>query len=198
VGSAPIRGAACADSIVVVANSLLDFVMALVRDPDAAARYAADPAGAIADAHLDVSSADVNNLIPVVAESLSASAPTVGGGFGPVHGGDVSYDGDTNVWASGAATAAFDAFGAFDDPGTTHQPVIHDPIGDPAAVDAGTPSADTVEPASLHVPVIDEAPVIDAATVDGAPDVHTWDALDGHATPLEHHDPGAALDVFDA
>ena len=35
-----------------MANSLLDFVMSLVRDPDAAARYAADPAAAIADAHL--------------------------------------------------------------------------------------------------------------------------------------------------
>jgi hypothetical protein len=198
VGSAPIRGAACADSIVVVANSLLDFVMALVRDPDAAARYAADPAGAIADAHLDVSSADVNNLIPVVAESLSTSAPAVGdGGFGAGHGGDV----DTNVWASGAATAAFDAFGAFDDPGTAHQPVIHDPIGDPAAtaVDVGTSSVDTFEPASLHVPVVGEAPVIDAAPVDEVSDIHdTWDVLDGHAAPLEHHDPGAAFDVFDA
>ena len=55
-----------------MANSLLDFVMSLVRDPDAAARYAADPAQAIADANLtDVTSADVNNLIPVVSESLS-------------------------------------------------------------------------------------------------------------------------------
>ena len=31
-----------------MANSLLDFVMSLVRDPDAAAAYAADPAQAIA------------------------------------------------------------------------------------------------------------------------------------------------------
>ncbi len=62
-----------------MANSLLDFVMSLVRDPDAAARYAADPAGAIADAHLpDVTSADVNNLIPMVADSLSMAAPDVG------------------------------------------------------------------------------------------------------------------------
>lgn len=87
-----------------MANSLLDFVMSLVRDPDAAARYAADPAGAIADAHLtDVTSADVNNLIPMVADSLSG--PVSGGGFGPGAGA-----GDGNVWASGAATAAFDAF----------------------------------------------------------------------------------------
>src|SRR5215468_3384673 len=81
--------------------------MSLVRDPDAAAHYAADPAGAIADAHLtDVTSADVNNLIPMVADSLSG--PITSGGFGPSPGAGV----DGNVWASGAATAAFDAFDA--------------------------------------------------------------------------------------
>ncbi len=85
-----------------MANSLLDFVMSLVRDPDAAARYAADPTQAIADANLTgVTSADVSNLIPVVSESLSMGAPTAGA--------DAALDG--NVWASGAATAAFDAFG---------------------------------------------------------------------------------------
>ncbi len=87
-----------------MANSLLDFVMSLVRDPDAAARYAADPAQAIADADLtDVTSADVQNLIPVVSESLSMSAPS--------HGLDAfAAESAGNVWASGAATAAFDAF----------------------------------------------------------------------------------------
>ncbi|HZA12038.1 Rv0340 family IniB-related protein, partial [Mycobacterium sp.] len=55
-----------------MANSLLDFVMSLVRDSDAAAAYNANPAQAIADAHLtDVTSADVNSLIPVVSESFS-------------------------------------------------------------------------------------------------------------------------------
>jgi hypothetical protein len=84
-----------------MANSLLDFVMSLVRDPDAAARYNQDPSQAIADAHLtDVTSADVNNLIPVVSESLSMGAPAAGADAAP----------DGNVWASGAATAAFDAF----------------------------------------------------------------------------------------
>ena len=82
-----------------MANSLLDFVLSLVRDPDAVARYAADPAGAIADAHLtDVTSADVNNLIPMVTDSMSTAAPALGA--------------DGNVWTSGAATAAFDAFDA--------------------------------------------------------------------------------------
>jgi hypothetical protein len=87
-----------------MANGLLDFVMSLVRDPDVAAHYAADPAQAIADAHLtDVTSADVNNLIPMVSDSLS-SFP----GAAPAFGGDAANDG--NVWTSGAATAAFDAF----------------------------------------------------------------------------------------
>ena len=57
-------------------NSLLDFVMALVRDPEAAARYAADPAGALAAARLpEVTMADVNNLIPMVTDSLATAAP---------------------------------------------------------------------------------------------------------------------------
>jgi hypothetical protein len=87
-----------------MANGLLDFVMSLVRDPDVAAQYAADPAQAIADAHLtDVTSADVNNLIPMVSDSLGSfpgAAPTFGSAAAP----------DGNVWTSGAATAAFDAF----------------------------------------------------------------------------------------
>lgn len=136
-----------------MANSLLDFVMSLVRDPDAAARYAADPAGAIADAHLpDVTSADVNNLIPMVADSLSG--PLSAGGFGPSAGA-----GDGNVWASGAATAAFDAFDAHL-PTTTVSDVhsvitdvvqhadpasalITDPSADLGAIDASLPDPST-------------------------------------------------------
>jgi hypothetical protein len=83
---------------------LLDFVMALVRDPDAAARYAADPAGALAAAQLPgVTIADVNNLMPVVTDSLAAATP----GFGVLT--DVG-PATANIWASGAAAAAFDAF----------------------------------------------------------------------------------------
>jgi hypothetical protein len=87
-----------------MANSLLDFVISLVRDPDAAARYAANPAQSIADAHLtDVTSTDVNNLIPMVSDSLSMATPAANAAGAPMadHG---------NVWASGAAAAALDAF----------------------------------------------------------------------------------------
>ncbi|UXA20498.1 Rv0340 family IniB-related protein [Mycobacterium sp. SMC-4] len=90
-----------------MANSLLDFVMALVRDPEAAARYAADPARVLADAQLgDVTSADVDSLIPVVAESMPVNVSDLSvPGLDPFGAEPVS-----NVWASGAATAAFDAF----------------------------------------------------------------------------------------
>jgi len=137
-----------------MANSLLDFVMSLVRDPDAAARYAADPAGAIADAHLtDVSSADVNNLIPMVADSLSMAAPTIGGGHGA----------DGNVWTSGAATAAFDAFDAhLPAVAPEAHPVIADVINHPAEAaqwaisDAGIdPAAAGLEPVETTYQVID-------------------------------------------
>jgi hypothetical protein len=129
-----------------MANSLLDFVMSLVRDPDAAARYAADPAGAIADAHLtDVTSADVNNLIPMVADSLSMAAPAIGGG----------QVADGNVWASGAATAAFDAFDAHPPAVApdTH-PVIADVINQPAeAVHSATSDAGIDPVAAGSAPV---------------------------------------------
>lgn len=154
-----------------MANELLDFVMSLVRDPDAAARYAENPDQAIHDANLtNVTSADVSNLIPVVSESLSSAVPTAG------TEGIVDHVAN-NVWASGAATAAFDAF---DD----HLPVqgvadadsaISDFAGivdhpDPALqagldaiTDSGVPGVIGSDDASLHLdqPVIDDTPVAD-------------------------------------
>jgi hypothetical protein len=177
-----------------MANSLLDFVMSLVRDPDAAARYAADPAGAIADAHLpDVTSADVNNLIPMVADSLSGSLS--GTAFGPGTGAG----GDGNVWASGAATAAFDAFDAYVPAATvpdTH-PVITDVAqhADPAAALITDPGAD---PGAVDLSLPDtSAQVSDigfdhAAATDAGPD---W--VDHAAWDHTHVDDthGTASDV---
>jgi hypothetical protein len=115
-----------------MANELLDFVMALVRDPDAAARYAADPAQAIAEARLtDVTSADVNNLIPMVSDSLSMAAPAFGA--------DAALD--SNIWSSGAATAAFDAFAPLA-PGGLEASV---PDFTPGVIDAAAPTAPDVE-----------------------------------------------------
>jgi hypothetical protein len=182
---------------VLMANPLLDFVMSVVRDPDAAAQYAADPAGAIHAANLtDVTSADVNALIPVVSESLSTAVPTSGA---------ESLIGDAagNVWSSGAATAAFDAF---DDHASV--PVIDDGHGLAANVieqpddslhagldtlhDAGVPAvADFEDPsAQLTDGIIDDAPLVgDAADTD-------WHyAVDDAPHHLDTGDTG--FDIFD-
>jgi hypothetical protein len=143
-----------------MANSLLDFVMSLVRDPDAAARYAENPDQAIFDANLtNVTSADVSNLIPVVTESLGAVVPTTGA--------EGIADIADNVWASGAATAAFDAFDdqvpvqAVDDVHT----VITDysAIADSPGVGMDIPGVVSSDDAALHFdqPIIDDLPVMD-------------------------------------
>jgi hypothetical protein len=179
-----------------MANSLLDFVMSVVRDPDAAAAYAADPAQAISDANLtDVTSVDVNNLIPVVSESLSTAVP------GP--GADAGVDdGSGNIWASGAATAAFDAFDdhvpavAADEVHSMAANLVTEPdagvqSGVDVLADAGVPDVATADDTSLQfdAPIIDDAPVID----------HPVDDDWSHSVPEDHHvdvdDSG--FDVFD-
>jgi len=179
-----------------MANSLLDFVMSLVRDPDAAAAYAADPGQAIADANLtDVTSVDVNNLIPVVSESLSMAVPSTGADT-------VTDDHASNVWASGAATAAFDAFDdhvpavAVDDVHSMAAKLVTEPD---AAVQSGAdmlahtevPDVAGVDDPSLHFdgPVIDDAPVIEAHATDD------W----SHAAPEDHHlEPDhSGFDIFE-
>ncbi|MCP9272126.1 Rv0340 family IniB-related protein [Mycolicibacterium arenosum] len=173
-----------------MANSLLDFVMSLMSDPDAAARYAADPAQALADANLSgVTAADVNHLIPVVAESVSSVAPSAGlDAFGA--------DAASNVWTSGEATAAFDAFGdhlpqqVIDDPYGTLNHVVT--TGDPGSVidTAGldVPDVPTVagldDIPQLDAPVIDDLPFADVTADDGwVQQVH--DQLDQHGMAAE-------------
>jgi hypothetical protein len=147
-----------------MANSLLDFVMSLVRDPDAAARFAENPDQAILDANLtNVTSADVSNLIPVVTESLGAAVPSVGTG-----------DLGDNVWASGAATAAFDAFDdqlpvqAVDDVHTAIADYVDQPdqglqSGLDMLDDAGVPGVVGADDGSLQFdpPLIDDLPAVD-------------------------------------
>ncbi|ABM11461.1 MULTISPECIES: Rv0340 family IniB-related protein [Mycolicibacterium] len=171
-----------------MANALLDFVMSLVRDPDAAARYAADPAQALADANLvDVTSADVQNLIPVVAESLSMVAPA--------HGLDaLSVEPVGNVWASGAATAAFDAFD-----------VTEDGLPERVVIDTDNGVAETVDlfdlPTSVQVgepDVVDVASGIDSG-VDQVPAVQS-DPIEDFLQPADDIDPGdhtPGFDLFD-
>jgi hypothetical protein len=179
-----------------MANELLDFVMSVVRDPDAAARFAANPDQAIHDANLmDVTSADVHALIPVVSESLSTAVPTTGldGGIGDMAG---------NVWASGAATAAFDAFddllphGAVDDVHSVTTELVTDPdpglqSGLDALTDTGVPGVAGVDDPSLHF----DGPVIDEAPADDTPAVDDW----SHSVPEDHpmDADASGFDIFE-
>ncbi|MCX8560213.1 Rv0340 family protein [Mycolicibacterium mucogenicum] len=171
-----------------MANPLLDFVMSVVRDPDVAAHYAADPAGAIADANLSgVTTADVAHLIPVVSESLGAVSSAAGGV--PTAGFD---DPGVNVWTSGAATAAFDAFDAF----STHVPTVVSPqvISDPdlGGFDSGpslpihdaVPDLAVSDDLGLH----SDIPVVDAGQF-SEPDALDWHATDtaDPSAGVEHH-----------
>ncbi|GBG40387.1 Rv0340 family IniB-related protein [Mycobacterium montefiorense] len=176
-----------------MANSLLDFVISLVRDPAAAARYASNPAQSIADAHLtDVTSADVNNLIPMVTDSLSMAAPA-----GPASGVPAADHG--NVWASGAAAAALDAF-------TPHTPIgmvdSHGPTGgvihQPSAPAPIQPAAEP-HPLGIHSPEpsvqFTGAEMADSTVDHGgfpAHDVSLWEHPVAHPHPAEpeHHDFG--------
>jgi hypothetical protein len=178
-----------------MANPLLDFVMSVVRDPDVAAHYAADPAGAIHAADLaGVTSADVNALIPVVSESLPMGTPLSGAE-------SLAGDPAGNVWSSGAATAAFDAFDDVSVPGIddTHSVVsnvIEQPdaslhAGVDALDDAGVPTVTDIDDPSTHFTdgVIDDVPLVDDAT-----------DTDWHADAPDHHhlDAGdSGFDIFD-
>jgi hypothetical protein len=169
--------------------------MSLVRDSDAAARYAADPAKAIAEANLtDVTSADVNSLIPVVTESLSVGTPSAGADA-------LSADADANVWASGAATAAFDAFGDHvPDPSFDHaQTLVTDVIDQPAAAvpsaldvsaDAGA-SVDAGLDESLQL----EALVVDEVPTDAGLGTDDWGQIPTDAQHVETE--GSGFDIFD-
>jgi hypothetical protein len=178
-----------------MANSLLDFVMSLVRDPEAAARYAENPDQAIHDANLtDVTSADVSQLIPVVSESLSTAVPTAGtdGVIGDMAG---------NVWASGAATAAFDAFDdhaviqTFDDAPSVVSDLVDQPDqalqpGLDVLADAGVPGVASADDTSLQFdgPVIDDVPAEELAAETN------WD--DGIAEVADLNSDASGFDVF--
>lgn len=160
-------------------NALLDFVMALVRDPQAAARYAADPAGALADAHLPgVTVTDVQNLIPVVADSLAMTTPAFG-----------AAEATANVWTSGAAAAAFDAFD-IPHPATIAQ------HGRPAVsaveVGGGAGSDDVPTPPPAPEPVVADSvvshPTVETSGVADWADDNAWQV--SHEPAAAEHHPG--------
>lgn len=164
-----------------MANALLDFVMALARDPAAAARYSADPAGILAAAGLPgVTAADVDDLMPMVADSLAMSRPDLGGP-------GVADGNDPNVWASGAAAVAFDAFGPFEPVTPPGPAVAAAPVVDargPAEVPAGPelPAGEGPADAVADPLVSPSRPSQDPAQ-DVDHDLGVWD----HAFPIEHH-----------
>ena len=186
-----------------MANSLLDFVMSLVRDPDAAAHYAANPAQTIADANLtDVTHVDVDNLIPVVAESMSTSAPSTG----VPAGADTLLDSAHNVWASGAATAAFDAFDDHlplqgSDVVADHVPTVANVIelpedSTPTIVDHGF---DDLSVPTVDGPALDDLHLAAVNDFVDTPDLGQHDDQHDLAGPLDDqldhpHDPG--FDIF--
>jgi hypothetical protein len=164
-------------------NSLLDFVMSLVRDPDAAARYAENPDQAILDANLtDVTSADVSNLIPVVSESLSTAVPTTGtdGVIGDMAG---------NVWASGAATAAFDAFDA--------QVPVQAIDDAPTVIDDFVDQPEQALQSGLDVLADDPSLQFDDAVVDDVPAIETLADSDLSDTIIEVADMDSDPSGFD-
>jgi hypothetical protein len=177
-----------------MANELLDFVLSL-RDPDVAARYAENPDKTIADAGLtDVTSADVSNLIPVVSESVSTVVPTAGadGVIGDMAG---------NIWASGAATAAFDAFDdhvpvqTIDDAPSVVSDLVDVPDealqpGLDVLADAGVPGVAGADDPSLQF----DGPVIDDIPAQEIPVEADWD--DTIADIADPNSDASGFDVF--
>ena len=160
--------------------------------------YAADPAQAIHAANLtDVTSADVNALIPgCFGVAVDGSADHRRGVCSPM----IRL---ATCGASGAATAAFDAFGdhvsvpAIDDGHSVAANVIDQPdeslhAGLDALHDAGVPTVADVEDPSAQLTdgIIDDAPLIgDAVDTD-------WQSVvdDAH----HHLDAGdSGFDIFD-
>ena len=192
-GIAPIPRTARLTNLTAMGNSLLDFVMALVRDPQAAARYAADPAGALSGAGLPgVTVTDVQNLIPVVTDSLATATPSFG---------DAAASSAANVWTSGAAAAAFDAF-HIPRPG----PVVHEPLPRLDLGPIATPPADAAPYQPADGPLVDglappapaaagplDHPPLDPIAEDGASEAgwHQTHDLPPDHSPADH--PGVDL-----
>lgn len=182
LGLAPIPSAAALTNLACMGNSLLDFVMALVRDPEAAARYAADPAAALAEAHLPgVTVADVQNLMPVVTDSLAMTSAD----FGALV--DVA-----NVWTNGAAVAALDAFDLpHPVPVVAPAPqVISSPVDPTSGVPLHDPVPDVVLADQPSDPSPLEPPAQDWADDSGWQQAHDPQVADHH--PTDH--PG--FDLF--
>lgn len=167
-----------------MANPLLDFVLSLVRDPDAAARYAADPARAIADAHLtEVTSADVDNLLPVVSDSLSYQ-PRIDPASLADPASLVDPAAHANVWTGGAAAAALDAFTPHEPSVTSQHASSAGVITDPASAGGWAAPAASPPPAAPGFDAHD--PAAPLAVLPGAPGGLDVDAVVDDAGAWAH------------
>ena len=106
------------------------------------------------------------------------------------------------MWASGAATAAFDAFDdhvpavAVDDAHSMANHLVTEPdaavqSGLETLTDAGVPEVASLDDPSLQF----DGPVIDDVPIDDAPSVDDWSHAAPDAHPLEADDSG--FDIFD-
>jgi hypothetical protein len=142
-----------------------------------------------------VTSVDVNNLIPVVSESLSMSVPSTGTD-------GLVADPSANVWASGAATAAFDAFDdhvpavAVDEAHSMAANLVTEPdaevqSGVDVLADDGVPTLAGADDPSLQF----DGPVIDDSPIDDAPAEDNW----SHAAPEDQHleADDSGFDIFE-
>ena len=137
-----------------MANSLLDFVMSVVRDPDDGCPLC----GQSGTGHRRRPPHRGDHCRRRQSDSRRRGIVPVGGALAGLDVfGDVLGDAGANVWASGAATAAFDAFDdqlpvrGLDDTAST---VID--TGDPAVPALVTDD----DPAlALDAPVVDDVPV---------------------------------------
>ena len=137
-------------TVAAMGNTLLDFVMSLVRDPQAAAQYAADPAGVLSAAGLPgVTMTDVQNLIPVVTDSLAMTTPSFGAAVDAA-----------NVWTGAAAAAALDAFHV-----PLPAPVPHEALpqldAGPSGAAPAVPTADAAPYPQVAEPLVNPAPIPD-------------------------------------
>jgi len=149
-------------------TTLLDFVMGLVRDPEAAARYAADPAAALESAGLaGVTSADVDTILPVVTDSLAMSSPDLARRADP----------DSSVWSSGAAAVAFAAFEPVV-PAATPIPagIVVPPVvpPEPVVADSSGQTPPSWPPTGRPADPLGPGPLATAAPDDGAADAGEW------------------------
>src|SRR3712207_2966816 len=98
-----------------VASTLLDFILSLLKDPEAAQAFIDDPQGALEDAGLeDITSVDLDDIMPVVLDQSAVDVDSsrnydTGGNTGSA---DLSGSGGSSGGEGGTASLAPAAAGS--------------------------------------------------------------------------------------